>query len=122
MPFQVFLVSSAGAPRDHLAIFVETGPDNSGQIFQVTGNIQTGMNYESKLAERPEAPTFIKKELLGTVTTANYPQIDGVCRENPPPAKQFDGPKRINPGVPLRRCQEWTTETIWTLKNKGLIQ
>jgi hypothetical protein len=87
MTYQVFLVSCAGAPRDHQAIFVETNSDKSGQIFQVTGNIQTGMRYESKPAKRPEESlSFVKKELLGTVTTANYTGIDPACRRNPPPA------------------------------------
>jgi hypothetical protein len=123
MAHQVFLVSYAGAPRDHQVIFVETNPDRSGQLFQVTGNIQTGMRYESKAAKRPEdSASFVKKELLGSVTTANFSRIDPACRSNPPPAKQFNGPKRINPHIPLRRCQEWTKETIQTLKNEGIIQ
>jgi hypothetical protein len=123
MSYQVFLVSYLGAPRDHHAIFVETNSDKSGQIFQATGNIQNGMTYESKPAKRPEdSASFVKKELLGTVTTANYSRIDSVCKRIPPPAKQFNGPKRINPNVPLRRCQEWTQETVQALKNEGIFQ
>lgn len=36
--------------------------------------------------------------------------------------KQFNGPKRIEPSVPLRRCQEWTDESIRALKNEGALQ
>jgi hypothetical protein len=123
MSYQVFLVSYLGAPRDHQAIFIETNSDKSGQIFQATGNIQNGMTYESKPGKRPEdSASFVKKELLGTVTTANYSRIDAVCKQIPPPAKQFDGPKRINPNVPLRRCQEWTQEAVQALKNEGIFQ
>lgn len=113
MSYQVFLVSYAGVPRDHHAIFVETNSDKTGQIFQVTGDIQNGMTYESKPGKRPEdSASFLKKELLGTVSTSNYPRINNVCSQIPPPAKQFNGPKRIDPSIPLRRCQEWTQEAV----------
>ena len=123
MSYKVFLVSSLGAPRDHEAIFIETELDESGQIFHVTGNIQTGMKYESEARKKPEESiSFVKKELLGTVPIANYSRINSVCERIPPPAKQFNGPKRINPNVPLRRCGEWTREAVQALKNDGIFE
>lgn len=122
MSFNVYLVVSAGAPRDHHAIFVETKPDSSGQIFQVTGNIQNGMTYEIKPAGRPEdSLTYQGKTLLGTVTAADYPQIDSVCRILPALPKQFEGAKRLDPQQPLRRCQEWMADAIDTLRSKQVI-
>jgi hypothetical protein len=39
----------------------------------------------------------------------NYWKIRATCGHILPPAKQFDGPKRIKPH---ERCQEWTEEAI----------
>ncbi|TIA27791.1 hypothetical protein D6C78_11010 [Aureobasidium pullulans] len=98
MSYKVYRISYAGAPRDHHAIFVESKPDQSGQIFQVAGDIQSGMRYESKPAKKPEdSATFQAKLFLGSVSIAEYDRIDVECRKVPPPAKQFNGPKRINP-------------------------
>ncbi|KAH7386889.1 hypothetical protein DE146DRAFT_586009, partial [Phaeosphaeria sp. MPI-PUGE-AT-0046c] len=109
MPYNVFLVSYVGAPRDHYAIFVETNSDLSGYIFQVTGDIQRGMSYGHKQAKRPEeSASFVSKSFIGTVSEVNYAQIQPTVEAIPPPKKQFNGPKRIDPNVPLKRCQEWT--------------
>lgn len=123
MSYQVSLVSFACAPRDHHVIFVETEEGGSGQIFHIKGRIQQGMTYETKPVRKPEeSTTFITRELLGTVTMENYPRIDSVCKQFPPPAKQLDQAHRINPSVPLRQCQEWTQETLQALKNEGILQ
>ena len=122
MCFEVYLVISAGAPRDHHAIFVETAPDLSGNVFQVTGNILNGMTYETKVAKRPEASaSFQDKTLLGSVSHANYGRIDIECKKIPSPEKQFDLGKKLYPGVPLRRCQEWTSRAIAELKRQQII-
>lgn len=122
MSYKVYQISYAGAPRDHHAIFVETQEDQSGQIFQVTGNIQSGMRYETKQAKKPEdSASFQAKILLGSVSIADYSRIDDECKRVSPPAKQYNGPKRINPQVPLRRCQEWTAEAIDTLRAHGIL-
>lgn len=71
-------------------------------MFQVTGNIQTGMTYETKSGKKPEeSHTYRGKTLIESVSRANYARIDPACRTIPPPAKQFDGPKRLNPSEPL---------------------
>lgn len=123
MSSKVYLVSYLGAPRDHQAIFVETNEDKSGHIFQVTWDIQSGMSYGHKSAKRPEdSATFTTKEQLGTVSEANYHQIQSIVETIEPPKKQFNGPKRLNPREPLRRCQEWTSEAVEALKSAGILE
>ncbi|KAB5576351.1 hypothetical protein GE09DRAFT_621017 [Coniochaeta sp. 2T2.1] len=123
MSHPVFLIASQGLPRDHHALFIELNhSDGSGQLFHVTGNIQDGMVFETRTPERPEeSPTFVEKKFLGWVYGANVGRFEGVCRSNPPPEKQFDGPRRLNPGRKLRRCQEWTAETIRKLQAEGIL-
>jgi hypothetical protein len=47
--YLVYLVTSAGLPRDHVAIFVETHElgRGTGYIYQVYGNIQQGQVPQS---------------------------------------------------------------------------
>jgi hypothetical protein len=128
MPYQVYLLTSLGAPRNHHSIYISTSPDNlgnSGFIYQVTGNNQTGMTYGHKPTTDPEeSHEFISKTYLGTVSEEDYnnDRIRSVVESIPAPAKQFDGPKRIDASVPLRRCQEWTAEAIRALKDGGVLR
>lgn len=90
MSYKVFLVASAGLPRDHHAIFVETNEDGakSGYLYQVSGTIQEGMIYSHKKTRRPEeSNTFSSKTLIGTVTPGNYPRIRSFLRSNHPAEK-----------------------------------
>ncbi|KAK2735810.1 hypothetical protein FQN55_001992 [Onygenales sp. PD_40] len=123
MSYKVYLVISAGLPRDHHALFIETDPNTlSGHIYQVTGNVQNGMAFEDKPGEPPEQqPTFQGKKLIGTVPKENEKAFKDVCLGLEPPKKQFDGPKRLYPGEPIRRCQEWTTEAIRALVSSGVL-
>lgn len=73
--YTVYLVTSSGLPRDHHALFIEThdnGP-KTGVVFQVTGNMQDGMTFETKPTDEPESAstTFISKEKIGTVSLVN---------------------------------------------------
>jgi hypothetical protein len=112
-----------GMPREHHAIFVETHEDLSGHLYQVTGNIQTGMVYEEKPRTKPEdSMTFESKIRIGTVMAANYPRIKEICQGICPPKKQFEGPRRLYPQESLRRCQEWTAEAIQVLVDAQVIQ
>jgi hypothetical protein len=123
MSYNVYLVSSQGLPRSNHAIFFETEADGSGFTFQVTGNIQQGMTHYHKDAEKPEnSNSFVSKIYLGTTSHANYKGAEEICNAIEPPRKQFDGPTRLYPDVPLRRCQEWTQEAIAALKNAGVIE
>jgi hypothetical protein len=122
MSYNVYLISYLGAPRDHHAIFVETNPDLSGYIFQVSGDIQNGMYFNHKSAKKPEeSASFVSKEYLGKVSKAQYDQIQTTVETIEPPKKQFNGPRRINPQEPLRRCQEWTKDAIQALKDAGIL-
>ena len=121
--YSVYLVESEGMPRNHHGIFVETEVDGSGTLFHVIGNIQLGMSYESRPEKKPELSlTFLNKRLLGWIYNSEIDRFDAICRDNPPPAAQFKGGKRINPNVPLRRCQEWTREIIQNLRDEGVIK
>ncbi|EGE00898.1 hypothetical protein TESG_08193 [Trichophyton tonsurans CBS 112818] len=125
MSYPVYRVAYGGLPRDHHSIFVETGENGpkTGHLFHVTGDIQNGMVFDEKPAKEPESSaTFVGKEKIGTVTHANYPRIKDICASITPPKKQFQGPKRLYPKEPLRRCQEWTRETVDALKDAQVLQ
>ncbi|KAI1810011.1 hypothetical protein GGS20DRAFT_580222 [Poronia punctata] len=122
--YPVYLIESLGAPRNHQAIFIETHQqDQSGTLFNVTGNIQDGMTYETEqLSQKPDlSNTFISKSQLGWIKIEDLSRVDSICRSNPPPAKQFDGPRKINKDQPLRRCREWTSETIGILRSERVL-
>jgi hypothetical protein len=123
MSYPVYLVSSRGAPRNHHSIFVQTHPNQSGHVFQVTSNIQIGMKFEFKASENPEASVeFIEKEYIGTVAEDDYARMKSIVEGIEPPGKQFDGAKRLDPGERLRRCQEWTAEVVRELRRKGVLE
>ena len=128
-------------PRYHTFIFVETEPDGSGYIHQVTGDLVTGMRYESKRAERPkDSEAFHSKESIGTVLASSYPTgVDAVCRAQQPPGRQkafniktqrTEPVKAVGtfyqPGEyrnPLFKCTEWTEIlAIPALKVAGVIE
>ncbi|KAK6855817.1 hypothetical protein PG995_007968 [Apiospora arundinis] len=121
--YSVFLVERLGAPRNHHAIFVETQQNGAGTLIHVTGNIQNGMTFETK--ETLKSPnlsnSFMSKSQLGLIKVEDLFRVESICRANPPPAKQFDGPRRINPTQPIRRCQEWTSETVGSLRAEGVL-
>lgn len=121
--YSVYLVAYLGAPRDHHAIFVETDAETgAGIIIHVKGDIQRGMTFESKRGNRPEdSNSFVEKTFLGLVSVNNYHHIEEICRTIPPPKKQFDGPRRLYPREPLRRCQEWTNEAIQILISNNIL-
>ena len=124
--YDVYLLSSAGMPRNHHALLVETNHPvtGAGHIYQVTGNIQNGMKFEDKPSARPteEDPTFISKFRIGFVAEETYrTTCRDVCLSIEVPKKQFDGPKRLFPYRPLRRCQEWTEDAIRTLTERGVL-
>jgi hypothetical protein len=125
MSHRVYKVADLGAPRDHHAIFVDTNVDSQGGGLKlhVTGNMQSGMTFEVRRAERPEnSPGFVDKTLLGWVSADKVHHIERICRGIEAPRKQFDGPKRLYPKEPLRRCQEWTSEAIDALMADGVLQ
>ncbi|KFH42635.1 hypothetical protein ACRE_066230 [Hapsidospora chrysogenum ATCC 11550] len=80
------------------------------------------MTYETKQTPRPNFDgNFVSQMQLGWIKVEDLPRVDTICRANPPPAKQFDGFRRINKDQPLRRCQEWTHETMGKLRAAGIL-
>ncbi|KAL2861623.1 hypothetical protein BJX68DRAFT_260435 [Aspergillus pseudodeflectus] len=123
MSYTVYRVASVGMPRDHHAIFVEVNDDQSGHLFQVVGNIQNGMTHGHRPAEKPEEwIDYQGKIYIGRVSTANYSRIQPICDAILPPKKQFEGPRRLYPAEPIRRCQEWTQEAIDALVTAGILE
>lgn len=124
MSHPVYLVATIGAPRNHHALFVETDSvTGRGVVFQVTGNIQNGMQFETENRQCPEQSIgFVKKSHLGHVAADSLHLVEDTCRANPAPKRQFDGPKRLYPDEPLRRCQEWTKETVDSLISRRILQ
>ncbi|OAA52878.1 hypothetical protein ISF_09261 [Cordyceps fumosorosea ARSEF 2679] len=128
MQHRVYLAISLGAPRDHHALFIPddaAAPADSpgpGTVFQAAGSIQHGMTFEVKTRHQPESsPEFLRREYLGWVAAADLPRVRAVCEAVPPPKKQFDGARRLFPGEPLRRCQEWTREAVDALAAAGVL-
>lgn len=82
------------------------------------------MTYEERIDIDPEAkPEYAgKKEPLGTVEEDDLERFRAICQRNPAPAKQFDGPRRIDATVPLRRCGEWAAETVQMLRDEGVLK
>ena len=122
--YTVYLVERLGMPRNHQVIFVETSPENNmGIRYHVTGNVQTGMVFEVKKEDTNprEESSFISMSKLGSMKETDLDRLESICRSNPPPAKQFDGPHRIDKTKPLRRCQEWVSETVGILRAEGVI-
>ena len=126
MSYEVDLLSRLSlGQRDHQGIFVETHETipMSGHIFHVIGNVQQGMEFEHKTAHRPEdSAAFSNKVFLGNVKIEDYPQVLEICEAVEPPKKQFEKAKRIYPGVPLRKCQEWTKDAVAALLAARIIQ
>ena len=123
MSYNMYLRETIGAVRDHHAIFVECGQDGAGYIFQVVGNIQQGMVFGHRRAKKAaDEDECLGQEKIGMVTKANVDRIQSIIEKLPPPSKQFNGSKRIDPKVPLRRCQEWTADAIQLLRDEGVLE
>ncbi|KAK6517334.1 hypothetical protein TWF281_003991 [Arthrobotrys megalospora] len=128
MSWPIYLIVSLGGGRqDHHTLFVETedqGPA-TGHLYQVTGSMQSGMTFEHRPESKPEESMnfiFISKEHLGNIKQEDYSRIMQICEGVPAPKKQFQGPKRLYPGEPLRACQEWTAEVIQALKTENVLE
>lgn len=123
MSYNIYKVAYLGAPRNHHGIFIETTFEGPGVLVHVTGNIQAGMVFEEKEAQRPErSASFVEKTFLGSISTGDYYRIVETCRGIPAPKKQFNGSKRLYKNEPLRRCQEWTDEAVQALFSSGTLQ
>ncbi|CZR39293.1 uncharacterized protein FPRO_05514 [Fusarium proliferatum ET1] len=119
----VYLVEYTGGQRNHHAIFVKNAQNEAGTLIHVTGDIQRGCTLEIRQTSKSPrlSATFETWSQIGVIAANDMPRVQAICEANPPPEKQFNGPKRINPRKPLRRCQEWTRETIDTLREQGVL-
>lgn len=80
------------------------------------------MTYEERPSRDPQtSASFVSKTSIGYIDSGALDSLRSVCMGNPPPKKQFNGPKRLYPKEPLRRCQEWTNETIDMLVANGVL-
>jgi hypothetical protein len=109
---------------------VPFSPSGSGFIHHVTGDLVTGMRYETRPETNPqELETFHDAELLGTVDADTYPgNVDAVCRACEPPGRQKgfnvwtgrteplkEGGVFYEPGEEKKRlvkCTEWVEEGV----------
>lgn len=134
--FNVYMITSLGMPRNHEAVFVEThhpekekekdSSSGKGYIFQVSGNIQQGMYHNHHAGTKPEedkTSVFVSKEFLGRVARRDFHEgrFRRVCDGVEAPLKQFDGHKRLFPGVRLRRCGEWAREVVKKLREENIL-
>jgi hypothetical protein len=114
---------SFGAPRDHIALFIETNPhDHTGYIVQATGTIAQVMSFRHKEVKLEDLTSALSKTCIGTVARADCPRVQAGVDKNLPPAKQFNGAKRIDPSKSLRRCGEWKERAIEALKDQGILK
>ncbi|KAL4794301.1 hypothetical protein BDV19DRAFT_390362 [Aspergillus venezuelensis] len=59
---------------------LDLNDDQSGDLFQVTGNIQNAMKYGHRPAEKPEDwVDYQDKIYIGRVFVANYSRIQSIC-------------------------------------------
>ncbi|KIW39549.1 uncharacterized protein PV06_08150 [Exophiala oligosperma] len=119
--YKVYVAEFLRFHKNYYTIFVQMD-NNYGQTFQVTGNLQQGMEYRKVGPTNPEDdPTHIASHLVGTIDVMKFSEIDQICRQIPPPAKQFLGAKRTNPSEPLRNYTEWVMQVINALEAQGIL-
>ncbi|PMD60407.1 uncharacterized protein K444DRAFT_392267 [Hyaloscypha bicolor E] len=79
-------------PRHHTVLFVPltSSSDSPGTIHHVIGNLVSGMAYASRSEPPPEEnEMFFSRELLGSVSTDDYPKkAEKTLREVPVPPVQ----------------------------------
>ncbi|KAJ9361780.1 hypothetical protein C8Q69DRAFT_8950 [Paecilomyces variotii] len=125
MSLKVYTVTTLGAPRNHIGLFVETSPPSgSGQFFNVEGNVLTGMEYISKPHPKPETmPEFVEKQFIGEVDKNEVGRLEDVCRRVEVPGAQLRlNGTQIDEMKPLRRCTEWTKEVVDLLLEEGVVK
>jgi len=124
MSYAAYLLTTIGLPRDHHSLFIQTSPSGSGFIYQVSGNIQTGMLFNHKPSSPPsDEADYISMTQIGRVRVQEFEngRLKQVVESVEEPKKQFDGTRRLFPQEPLRRCQEWTAEVIARLGKEGVL-
>ncbi|RDW74620.1 uncharacterized protein DSM5745_07282 [Aspergillus mulundensis] len=130
--------------RYHTTIFVQTSPDGSGSLHQVTGDITApdGMTYlvqDKRVQDQIQLPHSLEKlgvtlaatypeqweEVLGSVPTPPQQKAFNVLTMRTEPFKTKDPLTFYEPGEergPLVKCTEWTMDrAIPALRKAGLL-
>ncbi|KAL4919189.1 hypothetical protein BDW62DRAFT_46552 [Aspergillus aurantiobrunneus] len=130
--------------RYHTTIFVQTAPDGSGILHQVTGDITSasGMCYfpqDKKEQDRIQAPHSLERlgvtpaakhpddwtHLLSTVPAPRQQKAFNIKTMRTEPFKTKDPLTFYEPGEarrPLVKCTEWTLEqALPALRASGLL-
>ncbi|KAJ9655535.1 hypothetical protein H2198_005626 [Neophaeococcomyces mojaviensis] len=80
------------------------------------------MSFQVKNGIDPEESNEGKEKIkIGTIKKNDLERLKQICSQVPPPPKQFNGPKRIDPSRPLYHCQSWTTDAIQRLIDAGVL-
>ena len=123
--YRVFHFYYHGSPRDHQAIFVETRENgkDSGHQYHVIGSILNGMEYNDRMAVRPEDNAeFHEKYQIGNVKQSDLAQLEAICKEVEVPSRQMDPRgRKLDNSKPLRSCGEWTADAIKELQRQGIL-
>jgi hypothetical protein len=123
--YRVFHIYYHGSPRDHQAIFVETHENgkDSGHQYHVIGSILNGMEYNNRMAVRPEDNAEVhEKHQIGNVKQSDLAQLEVICRGIEVPSRQMDlRGRKLDNSKPLRRCGEWTVDAINELQRQGIL-
>lgn len=123
--YLVFTAEYFGRPN-HIAIFVETEPDDDGRIFNVTGDILNGMTYEARPSSNPiHTLSYVLGTLtrIGTVMQQDMPRFEEACEAvEVPEAQLFLNGKPKDPSKPVRRCGEWVEDAKVKLIADGILK
>jgi len=110
---------------DHYTIFVHTTDGDRGEprgpIFHVTGSLQNGMVYETKVLSPTLSATFKSLRHIGWISHDRFIDIEVIALTVPVPKKQYNGPKLLVPRNQVRHCQHWAAETIEELRKGGVL-
>lgn len=128
MPFKVYTTESIGAPRNHIAIYIETAPsEDAGALHHVTGTILNGMDYTPRPTPNPEhlpehMPSSMK--LIATIEEEDLEKFrEEVCLAVPPPRAQVTlRGARLYPDTPLYRCRDWLNDVQEMAFRKGIFK
>ncbi|KAK0103861.1 hypothetical protein ONS96_004970 [Cadophora gregata f. sp. sojae] len=83
------------------------------------------MFFNHKPAPPPSAEVdFISMAQIGSIGVEAFEngRVQEVVETVPEPKRQFDGPKRLFPQEPVRRCQEWMVDVVHTLGKEGVLE
>lgn len=101
----------------------------SGTTHHVTGDLVSGMKYETKPTPPPEqSASFHAKHFLGKIKESNLPVLTQISRDQPPPGRQKRYSTKTNRTEPVKadggfyeegeergrlvKCTEWTVEGV----------